>query len=219
MAKNIESEDAKLVDGSGMHLTPGIIDEHSHMALSGTNEGSQSVTSEVRMKDVVNSEDVNIYRQLAGGVTAAQLLHGSANPIGGQSAIIKLRWGSSPNEMIINEADEYIKFALGENVKRSRSPQSTRFPDTRMGVEQVFVDAFTRAKEYNNAWKKYNSLSKKEKSKSSKPRKDLELDALAEIINGERFITCHSYVQSEINMLMKVAESFGFKVNTFTHIL
>ena len=219
IGKNIESEDAKLVDGSGMHLTPGIIDEHSHMALSGTNEGSQSVTSEVRMKDVVNSEDVNIYRQLAGGVTAAQLLHGSANPIGGQSAIIKLRWGSAPNEMIINEADEYIKFALGENVKRSRSPQSTRFPDTRMGVEQVFVDAFTRAKEYNNAWKKYNSLSKKEKLKSSKPRKDLELDALAEIINGERFITCHSYVQSEINMLMKVAEKFNFKVNTFTHIL
>ena len=209
IGNNIQSEDAKLVDGSGMHLTPGIIDEHSHMALSGTNEGSQSVTSEVRMKDVVNSEDVNIYRQLAGGVTAAQLLHGSANPIGGQSAIIKLRWGSSPNEMIINEADEYIKFALGENVKRSRSPQSTRFPDTRMGVEQVFVDAFTRAKEYNNAWKKYNSLSKKEKLKSSKPRKDLELDALAEIINGERFITCHSYVQSEINMLMKVADKMS----------
>ena len=219
IGNNIEAEDAKLVDGTGMHLSPGIIDEHSHMALSGTNEGSQSVTSEVRMKDVVNSEDVNIYRQLAGGVTAAQLLHGSANPIGGQSAIIKLRWGSSPNAMIINEADEYIKFALGENVKRSRAPQSTRFPDTRMGVEQVFVDAFTRAKEYDAEWKNYNALSKKEKTKFPKPRKDLELDALAEILNGDRFITCHSYVQSEINMLMKVADYFAFNVNTFTHIL
>ena len=219
IGKNIPLEDAKLVDGSGMHLTPGIIDEHSHMALSGTNEGSQAVTSEVRMKDVVNSEDVNIYRQLAGGVTAAQLLHGSANPIGGQSAIIKLRWGSSPDEMLIDGADEYIKFALGENVKRSRSTQNTRFPDTRMGVEQVFVDAFNRAKIYDNKWKKYNSLSKKEKLNTVKPRKDLELDALVEILKGERFITCHSYVQSEINMLIKVAEQFDFNVNTFTHIL
>ncbi len=219
IGKNIPLEDAKLVDGSGMHLTPGIIDEHSHMALSGTNEGSQAVTSEVRMKDVVNSEDVNIYRQLAGGVTAAQLLHGSANPIGGQSAIIKLRWGSSPDEMLIDGVDEYIKFALGENVKRSRSTQNTRFPDTRMGVEQVFVDAFNRAKIYDNKWKKYNSLSKKEKLNTVKPRKDLELDALVEILNGERFITCHSYVQSEINMLIKVAEQFHFNVNTFTHIL
>ncbi len=216
---NLDYEDAIVVDGSDMHLTPGIIDEHSHIALTGVNEGSQVVTSEVRMKDVVNSEDVNIYRQLAGGVTSAQLLHGSANPVGGQSAIIKLRWGSSPQDMLIKDADEYIKFALGENVKRSRAPQSTRFPDTRMGVEQVFVDAFNRAKEYDETWKKYQSLSKKEKLVTSAPRKDLELDALAEILNGERFVTCHSYVQSEINMLMKVAEKFNFKVNTFTHIL
>jgi len=219
IGKNLPLEDAKLVDGSGMHLTPGIIDEHSHMALSGTNEGSQAVTSEVRMKDVVNSEDINIYRQLAGGVTTAQLLHGSANPIGGQSAIIKLRWGSSPQEMLIDGADEYIKFALGENVKRSRSTQNIRFPDTRMGVEQVFVDAFNRAKIYDNKWKKYNSLSKKEKLNAVMPRKDLELDALVEILKGDRFITCHSYVQSEINMLIKVAEQFDFNVNTFTHIL
>ena len=219
IGKNLNSEDAIVIDGTNMHLTPGIIDEHSHIALTGINEGSQVITSEVRMKDVVNSEDVNIYRQLAGGVTSAQLLHGSANPVGGQSAIIKLRWGSSPQEMLIKGADEYIKFALGENVKRSRAPQSTRFPDTRMGVEQVFVDAFNRAKEYDENWKKYLSLSKKEKLINLSPRKDLELDALAEILNGERFVTCHSYVQSEINMLMKVAEKFNFKVNTFTHIL
>ena len=209
----------KIIDGNGMHLTPGIIDEHSHIALFGVNEGSQSNTAEVRMKDVVNSEDVNIYRQLAGGVTTSQLLHGSANAIGGQSAIVKFRWGSSPEEMIIKEADEYIKFALGENVKRSRASSSTRFPDTRMGVEQVFVDAFNKARIYENKWKKYNSLTKKEKLNAIIPRKDIELEALSQILNSKMHITCHSYVQSEINMLMKVAEKFNFKVNTFTHIL
>ena len=209
----------KIIDGNGMHLTPGIIDEHSHIALFGVNEGSQSNTAEVRIKDVVNSEDVNIYRQLAGGVTTSQLLHGSANAIGGQSAIVKFRWGSSPEEMIIKEADEYIKFALGENVKRSRSSSSTRFPDTRMGVEQVFVDAFNKTRIYENKWKKYNSLTKKEKLSAIIPRKDIELEALSQILNGKMHITCHSYVQSEINMLMKVAEKFNFKVNTFTHIL
>ena len=216
---NVDENNYRIINGDGMHLTPGIIDEHSHIALTGVNEGSQSVTSEVRMKDVVNSEDINIYRQLAGGVTTAQLLHGSANPIGGQSAIIKLRWGSIPEEMLVKDADEYIKFALGENVKRSRAPSSTRFPDSRMGVEQVFVDAFNRAKIYSDKWSNYNSLSKKEKINSIKPRRDLELDALLEILNGEMFITCHSYVQSEINMLMKVAEQFNFNVATFTHIL
>ena len=221
VGKNLQVDENKyrVIDGEGMHLTPGIVDEHSHIALTGVNEGSQSVTSEVRMKDVVNSEDVNIYRQLAGGVTTAQLLHGSANPIGGQSAIIKLRWGLTPNEMLVEGADEYIKFALGENVKRSRAPSSSRFPDSRMGVEQVFVDAFNRAKIYSDEWSNYNGLSKKEKITSFKPRRDLELDALVEILNGERFITCHSYVQSEINMLIKVAEQFNFNVATFTHIL
>ncbi|MFL3001029.1 MAG: amidohydrolase family protein [Cytophagales bacterium] len=221
VGENLQVDENKyrVIDGEGMHLTPGIVDEHSHIALTGVNEGSQSVTSEVRMKDVVNSEDVNIYRQLAGGVTTAQLLHGSANPIGGQSAIIKLRWGSTPKEMLVKGADEYIKFALGENVKRSRAPSNTRFPDSRMGVEQVFVDAFNRAKIYSNEWSNYDRLSKKEKINSFKPRRDLELDALVEILNGERFITCHSYVQSEINMLIKVAEQFNFNVATFTHIL
>ena len=173
---SVDERNYRIINGEGMHLTPGIVDEHSHIALTGVNEGSQSVTSEVRMKDVVNSEDVNIYRQLAGGVTTAQLLHGSANPIGGQSAIIKLRWGSTPEEMLVEGADEYIKFALGENVKRSRAPSSTRFPDSRMGVEQVFVDAFNRAKIYSDNWSNYNSLSKKEKINSVQPRKDLVLD-------------------------------------------
>jgi imidazolonepropionase-like amidohydrolase len=221
VGKGLSESGARIVDGTGKHVTPGIIDEHSHIALDGVNEGTQSVTAEVRMADVVNSDDINIYRQLAGGVTTSQLLHGSANPIGGQSAIVKLRWGKSPQEMMVENADGYIKFALGENVKHSNRSQqhSIRFPQSRMGVEQVFVDAFQRAKEYELDWKRYNSLSKKDKAKTPAPRRDLELDALVEILNEKRFITCHSYVQSEINMLMKVADEMGFKVNTFTHIL
>jgi hypothetical protein len=166
----------------------------------------------VRMEDVVNSEDVNIYRQLAGGVTSSQLLHGSANCIGGQSAIIKLKWGEAPDALKIPNMDGFIKFALGENVKQANwgDRARVRFPQTRMGVEQIMMDAFLRAKEYEKTMKNVSGLPVK---------RDLELDALVEILNKKRFITCHSYVQSEINMLLKVADSLGFKVNTFTHIL
>ena len=212
IGKNLKAGSAKVIDATGKHLTAGIVDEHSHIAISrGVNEGTQSVTSEVRIGDVIDSEDINIYRQLAGGVTTSHLLHGSANPIGGQSQLIKLRWGKSPEEMKFGGNDGFIKFALGENVKQSNWGEAarTRFPQTRMGVEQVYVDAFTRAKEYQAA----RSI------KGNTVRKDLELDALVEILNNKRFITCHSYVQSEINMLMHVADSMGFKINTFTHIL
>ena len=213
---------AKIIDGTGKHLTPGIIDEHSHIAISqGVNEGTQASSAEVRIGDVIDCEDINIYRNLAGGVVAAQLLHGSANPIGGQSGLIKLRWGKSPDEMKIKGADGFIKFALGENVKQSNwgDANTVRFPQTRMGVEQVYYDYFTRAKEYDAKWKTYEQISGKSKVFVAPPRKDLELEALAEILNKKRFITCHSYVQSEINMLMHVGDSMGFKVNTFTHIL
>lgn len=197
----------KIIDGTGKHLTAGIIDEHSHIAISGgVNECTQAVTSEVRIADVLNPEDINIYRQLSGGVTSAHLLHGSCNPVGGQTQLIKLRWGKSPEEMKFEGWEGFIKFALGENVKRSSSTSNNRFPDTRMGVEQVYIDAFQRAVDY-------------QKQAAATRRKDLELEALAEIINKKRFITCHSYVQSEINMMMKVAERFGFTLNTFTHIL
>ncbi|MFK7934695.1 MAG: amidohydrolase family protein [Saprospiraceae bacterium] len=212
VGKDVSKSGVIAIDGTGKHLTTGIIDEHSHIAISrGVNEGTQASSAEVSISDVVNSDDINIYRQLAGGVTAAQLLHGSANPIGGQSAIIKLRWGWTPEEMKIKGADGFIKFALGENVKQSHwgDANVTRFPQTRMGVEQVFEDHFTRAKEYE----------KQKQRGGSNFRKDLEMEALLEIINSKRFISCHSYQQSEINMLMKVAERHGFTVNTFTHIL
>lgn len=222
IGKGLSAGDAKVIDGTGMHLTAGIVDEHSHIAISrGVNEGSESVTAEVNIEDVVNSEDINIYRQLAGGTTTSQLLHGSANPVGGRSAIVKLKWGYSPEEMKIKGADKFIKFALGENVKQSNwgDLNDERFPQTRMGAEQVFIDAFNRAKAYEAQWNTYNALSKKQKENTSAPRRDLELETLVEILNAKRFITCHSYVQSEINMLIKVAESFDFRINTFTHIL
>lgn len=217
VGKNLSDPTATVINAEGKHLTAGIIDEHSHIAISkGVNEGGHNSSAEVTIQDVVNSEDPNIYRDLAGGVTVSQLLHGSANPIGGRSAIVKWKWGMSPDEMLYKNQPKFIKFALGENVKQSNwgNVNPTRFPQTRMGVEQVFTDYFQRAKEYDLAWKSYNS-SKKGKA----PRVDLDLQTIAEILNKDRFISCHSYVQSEILMLMNVAEKFNFRVNTYTHIL
>ncbi|MEN9332836.1 MAG: hypothetical protein RLY35_16 [Bacteroidota bacterium] len=208
------------IDAQGKHVTCGIIDEHSHIALMSVNEHAQTSSAEVEEARVVWPEDIDIYRQLAGGVTASQLLHGSANAIGGQSALIKLRWGVNHDEILIENAPGFIKFALGENVKHSNAGDfnNVRFPQTRMGVEQVYYDHFHQAREYGNEWKNYE-LSLKSKTKLPKPRRDLEKDALLEILQGKRFITCHSYVQSEINMLMHMADSMGIKINTFTHIL
>lgn len=210
IGKNLSNASAKIIDGTGKYLTPGIIDEHSHIAVASINEGGQSVTSEVRIADNLNPDDIDIYRQLSGGVTTSHILHGSANTIGGQTQLIKLRWGANDEELKFKDADPFIKFALGENVKRTSSQSNNRFPDTRMGVEQVQLDAFTRAKDYENALKGPNAKN---------VRRDLELDALVEIMNKKRFITCHSYVQSEILETMRIAEKFGFTINTFTHIL
>ncbi len=204
---NLSAGRALKIDGTGKHVTAGIIDEHSHIAAFAINEAGHNSTAEVRMRDVINPDDIDIYRNLAGGVTSIQLLHGSANPIGGQSAVMKLKWGSSADEMLL-EDKKFIKFALGENVKQANWNSYSRFPQTRMGVEQVFVDYFTRAKEYERV------------KNSGKPyRVDEEMETLVDVINMDRYISCHSYVQSEINMTMKVAERFGFNVNTFTHIL
>tara|TARA_Y100000034_G_scaffold137038_1_gene219415 strand:+ start:369821 stop:372841 length:3021 start_codon:yes stop_codon:yes gene_type:complete len=210
IGKNLKARRALVIDGKGKHLTAGIIDEHSHIATSAVNESGHNSTAEVTIEDVVNPDDINIYRNLAGGVTSIQILHGSANPIGGRSAIIKLKWGENADNLIYKNSPKFIKFALGENVKQSNwgDNQTIRFPQTRMGVEQVYKDYFQRAKEYEAL------------KTSGKPfRKDIELETLSEILKKERFISCHSYVQSEINMLMKVAESFDFNINTFTHIL
>ncbi|HMO32887.1 MAG TPA: amidohydrolase family protein [Lacibacter sp.] len=218
IGKNLSEPGARVIDGTGKHLTAGIIDEHSHIAAASINEGAQSVTSEVRIADNLNPDDINIYRQLSGGVTTSHILHGSANTIGGQTQLIKLRWGSNDDQLKFEGAPGFIKFALGENVKRSSAQQNNRFPDTRMGVSQVLYDAFTRARDYEAAWKKFEE-EKKKNPKAVAPRRDLELETLVEIMNSKRFITCHSYVQSEITDMMRVAETFGFTLNTFTHIL
>jgi imidazolonepropionase-like amidohydrolase len=208
VGKGLPAGGARVVDATGKHLTAGIIDEHTHIAALAINEAGQNSSAEVKMTDVLDPKDINIYRNLAGGVTSVQLLHGSANPIGGRSAIFKLKWGKSAREMLYENMPEFIKFALGENVKQSNWESYNRFPQSRMGVEQVFMNYFQRAKEYQAL-----------KDSGQPYRHDEELEVLAEILRGERFISCHSYVQSEINMLMKVADKMGFKVNTFTHIL
>jgi imidazolonepropionase-like amidohydrolase len=221
IGKNLSDASAKVIDGTGQYLSPGIIDEHSHIAAFSINEGAQSVTSEVRIGDNLNPDDINIYRQLSGGVTSSHILHGSANTIGGQTQLIKLRWGVNDEDLKFKGADPFIKFALGENVKRTASTQgNTRYPDTRMGVEEVQADAFQRATDYEKQMKEAEENNKKKGGIALSPvRRDLELDALVEIMNKKRFITCHSYVQSEITELMRVADKYGFKVNTFTHIL
>ena len=206
----LSSGNTTVIDGSNLHLTSGIIDEHTHIGLArGVNEAGTNNSGEVRMSDAIDPDDVNFYRQLAGGVTAAQQLHGSANPVGGQSSMVKFKWGEDPKNMMFPGAKPYIKFALGENVKQSNwGNNPNRFPQSRGGVEQAFDFWFTRALEYE-----------KEKSTNKNFRKDLRLETMLEILKSNRFITCHSYVQSEINMLMDVADRFDFRVQTFTHIL
>ena len=213
IGKNISSDGARVIDATGMHLTPGIIDEHSHIAMDGGNEMGQAITSEVRVDDVVDPEDESIYRQLSGGVTTSHILHGSANPIGGQSVIIKHRWGLSAEGLKVENQVGFLKHALGENVKRMTS----RYPTTRMGVEQIIRDAYQRAVDYNNKWKAWNLLKPVDKVGKIPPRRDLELDALVDVLEKRSFITCHTYVQSEGTMIMNLAKGFGIRVNTLIH--
>jgi len=207
---------AQIVDATGLYLTPGIVDAHSHIAASGINEGSVAVSAMVGMKDVINPNDIAIYRALAGGVTTVNLLHGSANPIGGRNAILKLRWGADAYELIMEGAPEGIKFALGENTKRTRNP--ARYPNSRMGVQDVIRQAFLDAREYMKEWEEYESRRRRDRNAVA-PRRDLELETLAEILRGERHVHAHSYRADEILMLMRVAEEFGFRLQTLQHVL
>ena len=218
IAKNISLPrgNALIIDGTGKHITPGLIDAHSHMAGESINEGFQNVTAEVRMRDVIDPNDIALYRALAGGLTTINLLHGSANPIGGQNVIMKIRWGNFSDDLIFKRAPQGFKFALGENVKRKRS--YGRYPETRMGVEQVIRDAFIAARDYKKSWDIYNKDVKLQRS-SIPPRRDLELDALVEIMEGSRLLHSHSYRQDEILMLTRIAEDFGFTIATFQHVL
>jgi len=210
-------EGAAIVDCQGKFISPGIIDCHSHMATDGgVNETGRAVTAQVRIGDFIDDTDISIYRQLAGGVTTAHILHGSANPIGGQCQVIKLRWGAGPEELKMAEAPASVKFALGENVKQSNWTERTasRYPQTRMGVEQIMRDEFMAAKDYLQSWEAWER-----DHRGLPPRRDLELEAIGEILQGKRWIHCHSYRQDEILTFLRVAEEFSVQIGCLQHIL
>jgi imidazolonepropionase-like amidohydrolase len=216
---------ARVVDATGRFVTPGIIDCHSHSATDAVNEGTLSVTSMVRIRDAFNPTDINVYRALAGGVTAQNTLHGSANTIGGQNLVMKMKYGRPGAEWLFG-APPGIKFALGENVKRSNNANlivigaaqpPRRYPATRMGQEEVIRDALTRARNYKREWDEYRAAQARGDKNAIPPRRDLQLEALVEVLEGKRFVHSHSYLASEMLMLLNVAEEFGFRVKTLQH--
>lgn len=213
---------AEVIDVTGKFISPGIIDCHSHIANDDINEGGTTVSSMTGMHDVLDPTDISIYRDLAGGLTTANILHGSANPIGGKNAVIKLRWGKTRAEDLVFEgAMPGIKFALGENPKDLRQGQITgprRYPVTRMGVEYVIRDAFTRAKAYQKAWQDYDRK-KGTALDALPPKRDLQLEPLVEILEGKRLVHAHSYRADEILMMIRLAEEMGFEIATFQHVL
>lgn len=212
-------KDMESIDASGMFLMPGIIDAHSHLALDVVNEATAPITAEVKMSDVINPFDVGIYRALAGGTTVAHGLHGSANAIGGESIVMKFRYGTSdPADIVMKEAPRTIKFALGENPTRVHGRGKNIQPRTRMGVEAVIRNGFNEALQYQKSWKDYNENKGKKNSTLTPPQFNLRLETLSDILNGELIIHCHSYRADEIYMLINVCKDFGVDKLVFTHV-
>lgn len=200
---------AVVIDAEGKHVTPGLIDAHLHSGVDGVNEIGNAITAEVRMGDVLNINNIWMYRQLAGGLTTAHVMHGSANPIGGQNQHIKMKWGALSEDLKIEDAPTTVKFALGENPKRVGTD---RYPETRMGVEQIIADRFSMARDYEARWNEWERT-----GEGIPPRRDLRLDALRDILNGDIIVQSHSYRQDEILMLMRLAEEYGFRIGAFHH--
>jgi len=205
----------RVIDGAGMYVMPGIVDAHSHMTMDGgRNERVDVVTPEVQV--LIRQDTVDIVPALAGGVTTVHVMHGSHNVIGGQGAVVKLRWGLPPEQMLVTEAPRLVKFALGENALRSTSapPLPVRYPTTRRGQEHVLREAFTAAREYGERWARYHG-----EGGAIPPRRDLRLEALLDILRGDILVHAHAYRADEIVMLMRVAEEFGFRITVFQHAL
>ncbi len=220
LGANVQApEDAEIIDATGLYVTPGIVDCHSHIAADSINEGSIPVSSMVSVQDVLDPQDISIYRALAGGVTTANILHGSANPIGGQTVVLKMRWGKTANEMVFEDAMPGIKFALGENPKRSNSRnRSELHPNTRQGVNDVIRQAFLDAKAYQALKQAYEQAQAAGRV-AIPPRRDLRLDPLVEILEGERLVHVHSYRADEILAMIRLADEIGFKIATLQHVL
>lgn len=216
IGKNLPAGNAQIIDASGMFVTPGIIDAHSHAMLDSINEGSYAVTSMTRIRDVLDPTDVTIYQALGGGVTAANLLHGSANPIGGLNTVVKFKYGRSVDEFVIANAPSGIKFALGENVKRSNfnppGNQARRYPATRMGTMEVIRETFVAARDYKQSWDEYRAGKTK-----TPPKKNITLEPIVEILEGKRLVHAHGYRSDEHLNLLRLAEEFGFRIATLQH--
>jgi imidazolonepropionase-like amidohydrolase len=223
IGQNIQApEGVKIVDATGKFVMPGIIDTHTHIALSGTNEGSESITSEVKMRDVINADDTSILTALSGGVTMIHTLHGSANAIAGENVTLKMKWGATAEELVVEEAFRTLKFALGENPKRANSMNPNapvRYPQTRMGVNAIIRREFQKAKNYMGQWERYNLLAKSKNPPKNliPPRRDLRLEPLVEMLQGKILARCHAYQADEMIEFIKLSKEFGFKIACFEH--
>ncbi len=214
----------RVVDAAGRFVLPGLIDSHTHIALAGTNEGSEAIAAEADVGAVINADDTAILTALSGGVTMVHTMHGSANPIGGPNVVLKTKWGRPSEELVVKEALPTLKFALGENVKQSgrtvQPGQTQRYPATRMGANAIIRRELEKARNYTAQWDRYDraAAAKNPPKNLVPPRKDLRMEVLAELLRGERVARCHSYQATETLEFMELAKEFGFKIQCFEHI-